>query len=194
MKEVWKDIKGFEGLYQISSAGRCKVLTHSYINKRGWRTTVNERILKPLQKKDGYIRYSLRKNSKSTSLYVHRLVAEAFIPNPCNLPCINHKDEVKSNNCIDNLEWCDYTYNNNYGTFKERLSIQRRGKNNPNFGKTGVMSPCSKPVYQYTKKGVFIKRWDSVSDAERDLKIRNIAGCARGDYGRRSAGGYIWKY
>lgn len=103
----WKDIDVYEGLYQVSDTGEIRSL------KTG-------KILKQEKSKCGYFRVTLYKNHKHTHYSVHRLVAEAFIPNPLNLPQVNHKNEDKTDNRVENLEWCDCTYNNNYGTRHER--------------------------------------------------------------------------
>lgn len=116
--EIWKDIKGYEGLYQVSNLGRVKSLKVSKIK--------SERIRKSYQQSSGYISIVLCKNGKAVNHKVHRLVASAFIDNPNNLPEINHKDENKANNKVDNLEWCDSSYNKNYGTRTEKF-IRSRG-------------------------------------------------------------------
>ena len=99
--EVWKDIKGYEGLYHISNLGRVKTVRKNYIKKL-------------YERPDGYTQVCLCKKGKVTTRRIHILVAKAFIPNPLNLPEVNHKDENKTNNCVDNLEWCNTTYNKNY--------------------------------------------------------------------------------
>lgn len=105
--ETWKDIKGYEGLYQISNKGRVKSLGNNKTRK--------EKILKPKPGNRGYIRVDLcRKGEKPKRFSIHKLVAEHFLPNPDNLPVINHKDEDKTNNCVENLEWCTQEYNVNY--------------------------------------------------------------------------------
>ena len=116
--EIWKDIEGYKGLYQISNYGNVKSLNY---NKTG-----KERILKP--KKNIYLQIMLHQNAKVKYFYIHRLVATAFILNPKNYPCVNHKDENKQNNHVDNLEWCTYQYNNTYGTKPERLSKASKGR------------------------------------------------------------------
>ena len=116
--EIWKDIEGYAGLYQVSNLGRVKSLKVSKIK--------SERIRKSYQQSSGYISIVLCKNGKVTNHKIHRLVANAFIDNPDNLPEINHKDEDKTNNCVDNLEWCDSSYNKNYGTRTEKF-IRSRG-------------------------------------------------------------------
>ena len=118
MKEIWKDIKGYEGLYQVSSLGRIKSMERIARNNH----RVRERILKTYIDKDGYIKCCLCKEGKRKPLMVHRLVAKAFIPNVNNYPVVNHKDEVKDNNIVDNLEWCTAKYNSNYGTSIKRMS------------------------------------------------------------------------
>lgn len=105
--EEWKDIIGYEGLYQISSLGRVKTIKTNKIRKL-------EKV------RSGYLRVMLHKNNKPERFLVHRLVAEVFIDNPDKLPEVNHKDENKLNNKVENLEWCDRKYNCNYGTIRER--------------------------------------------------------------------------
>ena len=111
--EIWKDIEGYEGLYQVSNLGRVKNIKRS-------------RLLKPCPDTNGYLRVDLFKNSKMSHKRVHRLVAKAFIPNPNNHPVVNHKDADKSNNDVSNLEWCTMKYNNSYGTRLERISLAER--------------------------------------------------------------------
>ena len=115
--ETWKNIKGYEGLYQISNKGRVKSL-YNKNNKK-------EKILKPGERNE-YLCVSLYKNNKKNVYSIHRLVAQAFLPNPDNLPVVNHKDENKLNNNVENLEWCNYGYNINYGTRNERANIKRK--------------------------------------------------------------------
>lgn len=168
MEEIWKDIEGYEDLYQVSNMGRVRSLRRNIILRQGIR--------------NGYERVVLSTNNIPKKYSVHRLVAHAFIPNPDNLPQVNHKDENRTNNCADNLEWCTQEYNINYGT-----GNKKRGLSNTN-GK------CSKHVLQYTKDGCFIKEWKSTMDIERNLGFdnANISKCCRGKqaYGYS----YIWKY
>ena len=156
MKEIWKDCKGYPG-YQISNLGRV------------W-SVKRQRYLKGCYDKYGYIKVCLTaKNGKTKTERIHRLVALAFLDNPNNYPQVNHKDENKQNNCVDNLEWCDAKYNNNYGTRTKRIS---------------------KPVYCVELDRVF----DGASQAARELNIDNsdIGKCCKGKLKR--AGGYIWEY
>ena len=168
IKEYWKDKKDYEGHYQVSNWGRVKSIKFG-----------KERILKLTKDKDGYFFVNLYKNNKSKTFKVHRLVAEAFLPNTDNLPLINHKDEDKSNNIVSNLEWCDVKYNTNYGTRNKRI-----GKSNTN-GKR------SKPVLQYTLDGKFVREWESYRECKRN-GFNHVSECCRGKL--KSCGGFIWRY
>lgn len=112
---IWKDIPEYEGLYKISNYGE---IYSTYSNK----------LLKPRLDKDGYAQVTLYKNHQPKTLRIHRLVAITYIPNPNNYSCVNHKDENKKNNAVDNLEWCTIKYNNNYGTHTQRSADSRRGQ------------------------------------------------------------------
>lgn len=117
-KEIWKDVNDYNGLYQISNLGNVKSIHYRHTNV--------EKILKPYIKEDGYVVVCLTKNRRIKWHRVHRLVAEAFINNPDNLPEVNHKDENKLNNRVDNLEWCTSSYNKNYGTRNYKCMHTRR--------------------------------------------------------------------
>ena len=113
-------------------------------------------------------------------IYIHRLVAEAFIPNPSNLPVVNHKDENPKNNAVDNLEWCTTKYNLNYGTCNTRKSAKL------------LNGPLAKAVLQYDKSGNLVREWPSVSEVERQTGFAqpHISNCCREKY--KSAYGYVW--
>jgi len=121
MAELWKEVKGYEGYYAVSSLGRVKSLYRVTISPSGKRYTCQEKFLSSAKRKDGYQYVMLCREGKGKLQTIHRLVATAFIPNPSNLPYINHKDENPSNNCVDNLEWCTAMYNNHYGNHLKRL-------------------------------------------------------------------------
>lgn len=130
MKEIWKDIKGYEGRYQVSNLGNVKSLNYSHTGK--------EKTMKLCKDKSGYLNVKLFIDGKHKIYKVHRLVAEAFIPNLKNEPQVNHIDENKSNNNVYNLEWCTARYNSNFGTRKERLRKNHKdnkGENHPCYGK-----------------------------------------------------------
>lgn len=114
--EEWRDIKGYKGLYQVSSFGRVKGLDRVVTMKNGRRKSIAGRIMKQNDNGHGYMVVTLRKNNVPKVFYIHRLVAAAFLENSQNYPEINHKDEIKHHNNVINLEWCDRTYNNTYGT------------------------------------------------------------------------------
>lgn len=122
--EEWKDIPNYEGLYQASTYGRIKSLKRFRYN-HSKKQIAEERILKP-GVVNGYLRVSLWKDNKFKNYLVHRLIAMTFIPNPNNYKCINHKDETRKNNKVNNLEWCTHKYNNNYGTINQRRSKKRK--------------------------------------------------------------------
>lgn len=184
MEEIFIDIKGYEGLYQINNLGRIKSLWYG-----------KEKILKLGKDKDGYLKVNLCKNRKTKHFLVHRLVANAFIPNPNGYRCVNHKDEDKTNNRVDNLEWCTYQYNSNYGT------CQQRRVENTDYNEVGRKNAekllnrkdQSKIVLQYTKDGEFIRKWESIRECGRNgFKISNISSCCIGK--RKTHKGFIWKY
>ena len=161
--EEWKDIEGFED-YQVSNLGRV-------YSKR------TETILKVHPDSKGYLRVKFSRHNKGYTFKVHRLVAQAFIPNPNNMPQVNHIDENKLNNSFDNLEWCDNTYNHNYGTRDERARKTLTNRENESLPvkciETGIIYP-------------------SICEAVRKTHIRNIGECCRGN--RRKAGGLHWEY
>lgn len=176
MKEVWKNIFGYEGLYQVSNLGRVK----SFVLYHG----TNERILKPYHNKDGYLEIGLTKDNKRTHFLIHRLVALHFIPNDDLFKTeINHKDENKENNNVNNLEWCNRTYNVNYGSRLEKCS--KAMINHPNK---------IKKINQFSLDGTYIKTFQSIIQIERELGFNNshICQCCKGK--RKTANGFIWKY
>lgn len=181
--EEWRDIVGWEGLYQVSNLGRVRSLT-MLMHTRGegvWYK--NGKILKPYVNRLGYWRYCLSHRGCSKKESAHRLVAEAFIPNPNGYPIINHKDENPSNNRISNLEWCTHKYNNGYGTKPERCSKALR--NYPDW---------SYPVLQYDMQYNFIQEYPSIKEVERVTGIDrcNVMRCCEGK--QLSTHDYIFKY
>lgn len=149
--EIWKPVVGYEGKYEVSNMGRVKSLDYNKTDKRA--------LMKP-QLCKGYLRVLISSNGKRKQRLIHRLVAQAFIPNPNNLPEVNHKDEDKTNNRVENLEWCDRSYNINYGTRNKRMS--KINVNNPKI---------SKPIEQYSiyYPNELIKVWPSISEIKRQL-------------------------
>lgn len=146
--EIWKTIDGYDGKYQISSHGRVKSLFR--VNQYG--TYYKEHFLKPSLHEQGYLYVILSKNNNSQKHYIHRLVANAFISNIEKLPEVNHINEIKNDNRVENLEWCTSKYNSNYGT-----KIDRHKK------------LISKPVIQETLDGDFVRRFNSATEAEKEI-------------------------
>lgn len=132
---------------------------------------------------EGYHHVSLCRNGTIRNVFVHRIIASVFLPNPNNEPIINHKDENKTNNRVDNLEWCSYQYNNTYG--KGHQSRIRNQINRPD---------CSKPVIQLTKDGKFVKEYPSAKEAGRQTGIRHIGEVCNHNGPMKSAGGYLWEW
>lgn len=159
--EEWRDIKDYEGLYQVSNLGRIQSF---YFDRK---------LLLKLRFNGHYYQVTLYKNGKPKQYNVHRLVAETFISNPKNLPYVNHKNEDKTDNSIENLEWCTHEYNIDYGTCQERRIATQR-----------------KPVI-CVETG---KRYVSMVDAGKQLGIsyKHMSDCCKGK--RKTTGGYHWKY
>lgn len=178
MGEVWKDIKGYEGIYQVSNTGKVKRVG-KYSNQHG-STWTSDRLLSPSPKDNNYMVVGLSREGKVKSKYVHRLVAEAFIPNPENKPTVNHKNGDRSNNHFSNLEWATYLENNLHSI--EVLDRDTRNKGD------------SKPVLQFDKQGNFIKEYPSMREAQRQTGIHAIDKVCAGAKYRHTAGGYIWRY
>lgn len=188
--EIWKDIKNYEGLYQVSNLGNVRSLDRirKQFNHNGIATIKYKgRILKKqLQKRTGYHTVTLYDNNRKPKIKsVHRLVGETFLDNLDNYPVINHKDGRKLNNNVDNLEWCMISHNVKHAYNIGLTKIKKLyGKENPKARK----------VEQYDLENNFIKLWYSIVDASNDLKIdsSSISAVCKGK--RKTAGGYIWKY
>lgn len=178
MEEVWKDIEGYEGLYQISNFGRVKSLPKPHKNAHGYYLT-KEKILSPrvCGTQREYLSVALQRDGERKQIKIHRLVAQAFIPNPNNLPEVNHIDENKGNNKADNLEWCTRSYNVNYGS---RIEKQRK--------------TLIKPVAAYDAIGNFVQSFDSLAEAALFANVdgSNISRACKKE--GRLSGGYMWKY
>ena len=181
--EIWKDIAGFEGFYKVSDKGRIYSVERK--DSRGHRR--RGRILNPKYNRGGYLTVNLCKNGKLKTKNVHRLVAETFLPNPNDLPQVNHRDEVKDNNNVENLEWCDARYNSNHGTRNERMAQAQ-----------------SKKVIAVNAKTGDVIEFNSTMDAERKGYSQGcVASACRGvyktNYGKligdgHTYRGYKWEY
>lgn len=176
MREIFRPIKGFEGLYSVSNFGSVK--RESTKAKKGTGNYgKSEHIVKQRKNNKGYLVVDLYKDNIRNQLLVHRIVATAFIPNSNNCLVVNHKDENPTNNNVENLEWCTQKYNMNYGTCANRIGLAN-----------------SKRVTMFSKFHEKIETFKSIIDAERKTGISNgsIGDCLHGR--RKTAGGYIWEY
>ena len=193
--EVWRPIKGYEGLYEVSNFGRVRSLDRFINGKNGYQHIVKGRILSQRKMKTGYITVHLSKYGIDERLTVHRLVATAFIPNPLNLPQVNHRDEDKTNNSVWNLEWCTSEYNSNYGTHKEKLRIASTGRKMPRYGVEKVVEKISKPVAAFNNNGEEVMRFKSAADANRINKDLNYVSISAACNGRlQTYRGFIWRF
>lgn len=188
MKEWWFNIKNYEGFYRVSNLGRVKSLEHKVYSRWGCYRTVRERIKVPYKRGD-YICVTLSKGQKKEGFSIHRLMMENIVPNPNNLPCINHKDEDKTNNFIyinddgsineelSNLEWCTHQYNLTYKDLR-KVAAQK----------------LSKPILQYTLEGEFVREWESARQVQKELgwSQGNIHMCLTGR--RHKCHGFMWRY
>lgn len=193
MKEVWKDIKGYEQKYQVSNLGNIKSLARKKYNGRAY-ADKKEQILKPRINKHGYLHVNLYNGHKKyKDVEVQRLVAQTFLSNPNDLPYVNHKDEDKLNNNVSNLEWCDYAYNNNYGNHNLRMSIRKRDEKYKEIARKNGKK-ASKKVAQYTLKGKLLRIYSSQSEAARRTNSTQdgISNCCKGNYQKHN--GYVWEY
>ena len=193
MEEIWKDIKGYEGLYQVSNLGRVKSLPRLMWNGKGYYMS-KEKILSLKPSKKGYVKIALWKNREKEYFLVHRLVAEAFIPNPNNLPEVNHiidDFEHRSDNRVENLEWCTRDYNINYGNRNKRASKTMKGKYLANENSQARKVRC------VTTGEIF----NTITEAKRKYNSAgyHIPECCRGE--RKSAGKHpitgeklVWEY
>ena len=199
-KEIWKDIEGFEGYYMVSNLGRVKSVERTVWNGKSCYKTVHERILKVWTRANGYLIVNLSKDGKEKTYMIHRLVATAFCENQMGYTEVNHIDEDKTNNCADNLEFCDRVYNCNYGTRNQRVAEKMRGRKLSEEHKKKVAEKntnnpkLSKPVIAIHKINGLILKFPSVREAGRSIGIpyQSIYKCCKGKY--KSAGGFVWHY
>ena len=171
--EIWKDYKDYEGLYQASNLGRLRSLDRWVKSKSGSVRLCKGKILKLYTDKYGYLKVGLSKNNKVKNYLVHRIIAETFLPNTDNLPCVNHKDEDKTNNSVDNLEYCSVLYNNTYGTRLQKVSEKMRNR-----------KEWSKPIDVYDLNMNFIETLPSIEECGRKYNVStgNVRHCCNGGY------------
>lgn len=188
MIEIWRDIKDYEGLYQVSNLGRVKSLNYH--------RTGREEVIQPKKDKCGYFRVYLSKNGKTKTFSVHRLVASAFLENPENKPEVNHKIDTEEGKTINivffnedgsinkkktTIEWCDHEYNINYGTRNERAAKAR------------LNGKLSKKVLQLSLTGELIREWESTKECGRNgFDQGHVSACCRGK--QKAHKGFCWRY
>lgn len=212
---VRRPVPGYEGYYEVDNLGRVfsvDRIIHVNDNGRIYDKPVHGAVLKQTNHSRGYKTVPLTKNGKTKQEYVHRIVASAFIPNPDNLPAVNHKDEDKTNNFVENLEWCTVAYNNNYGGKTKKQAGKIRGISHneahrekissslKQYYKTHISASAGresekrKPIFQFDLDGNFIREYSSVHEASSGIisRRRNITAVCNGK--RKSAYGYIWRW
>lgn len=168
MEEEWRDVVGYEGLYQVSNLGRIK--SFQYGNSH------NIKIMNKHFVRGGYVSAQLWKSGTSKCIGIHRLVAQAFLENPNNFEQVNHKDENPSNNCVDNLEWCSVSYNINYGNRNKK-----------------VAQHFSKEVIQFSLNGKEVNRYESASATKKfGFITSSVIRCCNGKLKQHH--GYVWRY
>ena len=180
VNEIWRDIKGYEQLYQKSNFGTVKSVDRISKHSNG-DLKLKGRLLKSIKHSGGYLQVFLSKNGKVKRYYIHRLVVEHFLPNPDNKPCIDHINADKSDNRVENLRWVTHKENSDNQITKTKHIKKLKEK-------------LSKPIIQFTLTGELIKKWNSIRDVERELGIDNssIIRCCKNR--QKTAGGYIWRY
>ena len=193
MQECWRAVVGYEGYYEVSNLGNVKsierLVRHSRSNIEFLR---KGKLFKPSIERAGYLKVQLSVRGKSKYYFVHRLVAQAFLPNPDNLPEVNHKNEIKTDNNLDNLEWCSRLYNQNYGTKIERQ--KRTYRENNSIKNKQYAKPKGRSIYKYDLKGnlIAISCDYLLASSVEDIPYRQIMAVCNGV--QKTCRGYIWKY
>lgn len=194
MEEIWKPVVGYEGYYEISNLGN--VLSHERVIEYEYKTKLGIIIKRSFKKSKnlkthinsvGYYTTDFQVNKIKKTVAIHRLIAEAFILNPENKATVNHKDGIKTNNTISNLEWATYSENNKHAT-------DNNLRQSPWTGKFGADNPRSKPVIQYDKAYNKINEFNNAREAQRitGISYKHISSCCLGN--RSTHGGYKWEY
>lgn len=197
MKEIWNNIAGYEGYYQVSNLGRVKSVGRTINRNQKGNLTIKEKIISSHILKNGYEKVDLYKNGKRKCEYVHRLVAESFIPNPNGKIDVNHINGNKTDNSVCNLEWTTRSENMkhafNIGLCKITELQRKTSKNNGMKGIKAAIQRRKKKISQYDTDGNYIRTWNSITSAEKELGI-NLKHMSRHLSGKqKTLCGYIWK-
>lgn len=180
MKEIWKPIAGYEGLYEVSNLGNVASLNYQNTGKR--------KVLALKHHSSGYVTVTLCNRGVHKNKSIHTLVARTFIDNPKNLPQVNHIDGDKTNNTVENLEWVTAKENMRHAV---QNGLRDPHNNNARFGSDNTLK---RSVYQYTKSGEFVREWDCISNAARHISSRpaSVINCCKGRI--KSLKGFVWSY
>jgi len=208
----WRDVPGLEDYYQISNDGKGRSKDRRVKAGYGKTRFQKGRLLKPRKTKNGYLRFCFAVDGVRQDYYVHRLVAEAFIPNPDNLPEVNHKSQDKTDNRVENIEWCNRSYNNNYGdknkrmletskkngSYKKALDTKRNSGHFTEIYTKGLETKKErgllKKIEQLDLQGNLINCYESINEAARETGCNNahICACCKGKLSKHK--GYKWRY
>lgn len=173
--EIWKDVTGYDGIYQVSNLGNVRSLPLTRKMKNGVERSYEGKMLNPSESKDGYLVVDLSVDGKRKTTKIHRMVAEAFVNNPLNLPVVNHKNENKHDNRASNLEWCSIRYNLRYGTTQKRRAHKIGWK-----------------VRMFSEEGKYIKTFATMRAASRILKLP-MSGIYQSVLTKKAYKGYLFR-
>lgn len=206
--EIWKNIEGYEGIYEVSNLGRIRSIDRTITTRKGVVRYMKGKLMSLCMDNNNYKHILLSKENKQTLMLVHRLVAEAFLPNPDNKTEVNHINTIRTDNRVENLEWCTRKENCNNPLTKEkqkttnkrvhseetrkRISLALKGRKISKESIEKTKQKVMKPILQFTKNGEFIRKWNSTTQAKIELGITTIPDCLRQK--SKTAGGYIWRY
>lgn len=191
-QEIWKDVVGYDGFYKVSNKGRLMRCERIASNNH----LLPNKIKVLREKNNGYYGTTIVDcNGNYKNVLIHKLVAQAFIPNPENKPCVDHINGIKADNTVENLRWCTYKENVNFPlSLKNRSAAGKIAQNKPHTIQSKIASSHKKKVLQYTLDGDFLREFESLHEISRMLgfSVPNISACCNNR--RKNAFGYIWKF
>jgi hypothetical protein len=193
--EIWKDVVGYEGYYKVSNLGRVKSLDRIVKHSKEWNQKKKGKIIKLAKRPNGYIAVGLSKNGKVSQMYVHRLVAEAFLPNSENKEHVDHINTIRDDNRADNLRWTTRKENANNPMTIEKYKECNKGERNPWYGRNARDMKTTRPVVQLTLDGKLVKVWDSTRQTEKEgFRHSEVSAVCRGYRGAKTHKGFLWMY